>query len=222
VRTNSLATITPLHESLALLEPLVDAVWTEIAAQGQGREHTRVLVTSPSAKAGTSLITAATGAALARFLRSQVLVVETNLRCPGIAGFTGIDGLPGLSDLLLGHADLDEVIREVPGVPGLRVLPAGTSRAAISGEYATPKAQALFANLATMGRYVLFDTPTLLEHREGRSLFPLIDHVLLVLRARDTSKADTGAVVQLIQRSHVPLLGTVLNRHVPELGFLER
>ncbi|MEZ6018026.1 MAG: CpsD/CapB family tyrosine-protein kinase [Planctomycetota bacterium] len=211
-----------MHESLTQLEPLIDAVWTQIASHAQGRAHTRVLVTSPSPKAGTSLITAATGAALARNLRSQVLVVETNLKHPGLAGFTGIEGLPGFSDMLLGHADLESVTREVPGVSGLYVIPAGTPRAAIPGEFATRPAQDLFRSLATRCRFVLFDAPPLLEHREARTLMSFSDHVLLVLRARESSKADTTALVDLVRKSGVPLLGTVLNRHVSELGFLDR
>jgi len=217
-----LETTTPVHEALSQLEPLVDAVWTQIAAQAQGRAHTRVLFTSPSPKAGTSLITAATAAALARNLRSQVLVVETNLRNPGMAGFAGIEGTPGFSDLMLGHADLEGVTREVPGVSGLFVIPAGSPRAAIPGEFAARAAQELFRSLATRCRFVLFDAPPLLEHREARSLLTFADHAVLVLRAREASKADTTALVELIRKTGVPILGTVLNRHVPELGFLER
>lgn len=217
-----LASTLAVHDALAQLEPLVDAVWTHIAAQSQGRAHTRVLCTSPSEKAGTSLITAATAAALARNLRSQVLVMETNLKHPGIAGFTGIEGQPGLSDLLLGHATLEEVTREVPGVPGLFVLPAGTPRAAIPGEFAARQAQDLLRSLATRCRFVLFDSPPLLEYREARSLLSFSDHVLVVLRARSSTKRATESLVELVRQSGVPLLGTVLNRHVAEMGFLDR
>lgn len=213
---------TAVHEALSQLEPLVDAVWTQIAAQAQGRAHTRVLVTSPSGKAGTSLITAATAAALARNLRSQVLVVETHMRQPGLAGFCGIEGMPGFSDLLLGHAGLEDVTREVPGVAGLFVIPAGTPRAAIPGEFAARQTQDLFRSLTTRCRFVLFDAPPLLEHREARSLLTFSDYVLLVLRARESSKADTSALVDLVAKSNVPLLGTVLNRHISELSFLDR
>ena len=211
-----------VHEALNLLEPLIDPVWTQIASISQGRAHTRVLCTSPSRKAGTSLITAATAAALARNLRSQVLVVETNLRQPGLAGFVGVDGLPGFSDMLLGHATLESVTREVPGVPGLFVIPAGSPRAAIPGEFATKAAQDLFRSLATRCRFVLFDAPPLLENRDARSLLTFSDSVLLVLRARDTAKDATTGLVELVKKSGVPLLGTVLNRHVSEFDFLDR
>lgn len=211
-----------LQDALHQLEALVDPVWTQIAAQAEGRAHTRVLVTSPSSKAGTSLITAATAAALARNLRSQVLVIETHLRQPGIAGYAGVEGVPGFSDLLLGHAGLEDVTREAPGIGGLFVIPAGTPRAAIPGEFAARTAQDLFRSLTTRSRFVLFDAPPLLEHREARSLLAFSDAVLIVLRARDSSRADTTALAELVKKSGVPLLGTVLNRHVPEIGFLER
>lgn len=217
-----LQALTPVHEALTQLEPLIDAVWTQVAAQAQGRAHTRVLFTSPSPKAGTSLITAATAAALARNLRSQVLLVETNLRHPGVAGFAGIEGMPGFSDLLLGHTGVEDVTREVPGVPGFFVIPAGTPRAAIPGEFATKPTQELFRSLASRCRFVLFDAPPLLEHREARSLLTFADHAVLVLRARESSKADTSALVDLIRKTGVPILGSVLNRHIPEVGFLER
>lgn len=207
-------------DQLETVAPLVDPIWTQIAALAEGNEHVRVMVTSPQHEAGTTLMTAATASALARHMRTQVLMIEAHMRQPAAASFLGVEGQPGLSDLLLGHATIDEAIHAVPATPDLEVLPGGAARPPITGEFATRGARETLAQLTTRSKYTLIDAPPLTEHREARALLSLCDAAVIVLRSRQSLKSQTAKLIELIEDARVPILGAVLNRHQSELGFL--
>lgn len=209
-----------MQEQLDLVAPLVDAIWTGIAALGEGRSHVRVLFTSPEHEAGTTLIAGATAMSLARNLRSNVLFVETHMRRPAAAAYFGIDGMPGFSDLLLGHTEMERAVRDVPGTPDLHVLPGGHPRPAITGEFAMRGARELIQSMTSRARFVIFDAPPLTTSQEARGLLAHVDSAVLVLRSKSTLKRQAAQLADLIEAARVPILGSVLNRHASDFGFL--
>ncbi len=75
-----------------------------------------VLITSPSSGTGKAFV-AANLAALMAENGKRVLLIEADLRKPGIQKFVGLDPLaPGLSDLLSDKRTLDEVVHRHPSV----------------------------------------------------------------------------------------------------------
>lgn len=208
------------QDQLETMAPLVDPVWTQIAALADSGNHVRILFTSPQNGAGTTLLTAATAAALARHMRARVLMVESHMRRPAAAGYLGTEQAPGLSDLMLGHAQVEDVVRQVPGIPDLELLPAGTARPAIAGEFATAGAREILEPLTARAKYTLFDAPPLTDYREARGLLTHVDAAVIVLRSRVSLKSSAIRLAELIEAARVPILGTILNRHQSEFGFL--
>lgn len=208
------------QEQLEAVVLKVDGIWNQVAALTEGRDHARVLFTSPENGTGTTLMTAATAVALARNTRSSVLLVEAHMRKPAAATYLGTEGTPGLSDLLLGHADVESAVHGVPGVPDLHLLPGGTPRPAITGEFATPAARDLVGELSRRTRFTLFDVPPLLEYREARGLLHMVDAAVVVIRSRVSLKSQTARLADVIEGARVPILGAVLNRHESEFSFL--
>ncbi len=210
-----------MQDQLEVMAPLVDSVWTQIASLSEGKPHVRVVFTSPDNQAGTTLMAAATAASLARNMRADVLLVETHMRQPAAASYLGAETTPGFSDLLLGHTDLKTAVKNVPGIPGLNVLPGGTARPAIAGELAATNAQEILRSVMTSARFVIFDAPPLVQYQEARGLLSFVDSSVLVLRSRLSNKDATTALAELIEGARVPILGTILNRHESDFGFLE-
>lgn len=210
-----------MADQLELMAPLVDSVWTQIASLSEGNADVRVVFTSPDHQSGTTLMAAATAASLARNMRADVLLVEAHMRQPAAASYLGAETTPGFSDLLLGHTDLKTAIKNVPGIPGLNVLPGGTARPAIAGELAAAGAREILATLTSSARFVIFDAPPLVESQEARGLLSYVDSSVIVLRSRLSSKDGTTALAELIEGARVPILGTILNRHESDFGFLE-
>ena len=179
---------------------------------------TRVLLTSASARAGTTLIATATAIGLTRHRRVAVALLETNVSRPAVASYLGL-APAGLSDVLDGRAELADVLQTSPDYPGLVVLTGGTPRPARPGELTTERMDSVLLALARRCRFVLIDAAPLSDHLEARLLLRHADAALLVLRARATTSAGARRAHEILQESGVPVLGAVLNAYRPEGPF---
>jgi len=211
----------PLLKAIEEIRPLSETIWSSLVGLQGDRGNARLLFTGTEEYSGNTLITASCGLGIARNTRSEVLVIEAHLRRPAMATYFGIDPVPGLSDLLVGQASIEDVRRTVQGCPGLIVIPGGTPRHIIPGEFAAEGARDLLAALAQAGRYVLFDAPPVLQHSETRALLSHVDGAILVLRARSSRKSEARRAIEVIETAQVEVLGSVLNRFKSELPFEE-
>ena len=212
---------TPPAIALAIddIRPLAETIWSSLVGLRAEDGKARILFTGTEESCGTTLVTASCGLGLARNTRSEVVLVESHLRRPAMASFFGIDPAPGLSDLLVGQASLEEVRRQVPGCAGLTVISAGTPRLAVVGEFAADGAREMLDAIAGSARYVLFDAPPIVDHSESRALLGHVDGAVLVLRARSSRRSDARRAIELVEAAGVEVLGSVLNRFKPELPF---
>lgn len=203
-----------MNKLLSRLNSLVDPVWTEISRLPSDRSPTRILFTSTERGAGTTSIAAATAMGIARNLRVDVSLIETNLQAPALAAYLGLPGEPGLSDVLDGRVDVEKAVRQVEslGEKRLRVVCAGSARLSLPGEFATPAAKDAIAKATAGSRYVIVDAPPIFDHPETRLLMREADAAVLVLRAGSSRREDAQRAVRELQDSGVRVIGTILNR----------
>jgi Mrp family chromosome partitioning ATPase len=199
---------------LSRLNHLVDPVWTEIARQNFDRVPARIMFTSTERGAGTTSLAAATAVGLARNLRVNVALVDTNLQAPALAGYLGIENELGLSDVLDDRIHVEKAVRrlETLGELRLHVLSAGSARLPLTGEFATPAAKTALTKLGEGCKYMIVDAPPLFDHSEARILLRDVDAAVLVLRAGTTRREDAQRAVRELQDSGVIVIGTLLNR----------
>ena len=209
----SASTYTGQASAVALLESLPgigDVVWGTIMRLASTRVPTSVLFTAAERGAGTSVLAAATAIGLAQHQRVPVCLIETNLRRPALARYLGLKQ-QGLSELLDGSAELEQCLQEVEQCPGLCVLPAGSARAPVSGEFTAERMSSILARLEQRSHYLVLDTAPLLDHVESRLLLNHADGVLLVLRERATRLADAERAHEILVESGAPVLGSIFN-----------
>ena len=84
-----------------------------------------IVVTSASPGDGKTTIAAMLAESFSR-LGMKVLVIDADLRRPGLSRITGVDAVPGLSTVLREEASLDQAIRE--GLDRRRLAPADGAR----------------------------------------------------------------------------------------------
>lgn len=170
-----------------------------------------VVVTSAGPQEGTSV----TAASLARVLAlsgHRVVLVGGDLRAPGTAG---LQGSPGLADVLTGSAYHGEAL--VKGsVEGLELLPAGRMPANPSELLGAPMMRDLLRELAA-DRLVIIDAPPVLRFTDGVVLAARAGGVILVARAGRTSAEDLHEAALAIEQGGGRMLGVVLN-NVSELA----
>jgi len=174
------------------------------------RGKTTVGVTSANHGEGKTLTAVNLAIALAMDVNHTVLLVDTDLRNPGVANCLGIEPALGLSDYLTGKAELGECLVS-PKIDRLSILPA-RSRIGNSAELLSSPQMLHLANELKrryVDRLVVYDLPPVLAVGDAIGFLPSIDATLLVVRDGVTRAADLHHALELL--SGCNLIGTVLN-----------
>jgi capsular polysaccharide biosynthesis protein len=171
--------------------------------------HARVIqVASTSGKGGAGSTALPLAASFAQVDHDAILVLlDPDSALPNALG---LSAEAGLSDVLLGHADLIEVLDPVPSLPRLQVLPLGSEPAAISRMLASDRGAQLFAELRDLGAYIICESADPTKTALAQSLLRLSDIVLLAAERGKTEVRHLEAVTAEIYRLGGRVEGVVL------------
>lgn len=140
---------------------------------------------------------------------ARVVVIEGDLRRPKLSQYMGIEGAVGLTDVLIGRAELSDVLQRW-GRGQLFVLPAGTippNPSELLGSQAMAK---LLRKLENDFDVVLIDAPPLLPVTDGALVSKLTRGALLVVAAGRTHKGEVEAAIQALESVGATLAGVVM------------
>lgn len=173
------------------------------------RQLKLIVVTSPGPGEGKST----TAANLAITLAQQgapTLLVDADLRRPLVHRAFNLVQEPGLTDVLVGKAQVREAIR--PNVvPKLDVLPAGALPPNPSELLGSEPMRRLLDQLRTQYETIIFDSPPTLAVTDATVLGAAADAVILVVRAGETEEVAAQRAIAQLRRVQARVAGTVLN-----------
>jgi capsular exopolysaccharide synthesis family protein len=168
-----------------------------------------VIVTSAVANEGKSTVSCNLAIALAQ-AGQRVVLVEADLRKPSIRTYLGIEGAVGLTNLLLGEADLEDVLQ--PWGDGLlQVLPGGLIAPNPSELLGSAAMVDVIGRLEAIADLVIFDVPPLLPVTDAAVLGVNTDGAVLVVRSGSTSRERLDRAVESLGGVGVRVVGSVLN-----------
>jgi succinoglycan biosynthesis transport protein ExoP len=173
---------------------------------GQGGRS--FIVTSSVQSEGKSTTTANLAIALADS-GVRVLLVDADLRRPKVANYMGLEGSVGLTDVLIGHVALDDVVQEW-GRGRLSVLPAGTVPPNPSELLGSAAMGRLITELRSKFDVVLFDTPPLLPVTDAAILSRFVGGVILVVAAGRANRHHVGGAIAALTNVGSSVSGIVL------------
>ena len=191
----------PQAESYRMLRTNLDFISTK----GQSRSF---VVTSAMPVAGKSTVSANLAVALARS-GARVAVVEADLRKPRVADYLGISSGLGLTDVLVGRAELADVMRKWR-IGELYVLPAGTPPPNPSELLGSSVMSRVIDELNRYFDVVLFDTPPLLPVTDAAVLAARTHGAVLVAASGRTKRQEVVEAAQVLRRAGVTLSGVVM------------
>jgi capsular exopolysaccharide synthesis family protein len=139
----------------------------------------------------------------------KVIVVDADLRRPKLAQYMGLEGAVGLTDLLIGRADIEDAVQQW-GRGGLHVLPAGSIPPNPSELLGSAAMQSLIQRLENEFDYVLFDAPPLLPVTDAAVLSKSAGGAILVVAAGKTHRSQLSAAVTTLENVGARLFGFVL------------
>jgi capsular exopolysaccharide synthesis family protein len=169
-----------------------------------------IAVTSARPSEGKTTTTANLGIALSKS-GIRTVIIDADLRRPNLAKTMDIEGAVGLTDLLVGRAELDDVVQEW-GVDGLSILPAGTIPPNPSELIGSEAMVRVVAELAATFDVVLVDTPPVLAVTDSALVSTLVSTTLLVTAANQTKRSDVRAAVEALARVGERADGIVLTK----------
>ncbi len=184
---------------------------TQVLQKMRGEHWQSLAITSPTASEGKSLVASNLAVAIAMELNQTVLLVDMDLRKPGIAKYFDLEPKRGIKDYLEGDMPLSSVLVN-PGIKRLVILP-GLGRAEDSAELlSSPKMASLVSDIKAQydSRIIIFDLPPILQTDDVLLSAGYFDSTLLVLEDGKNSEADIKKSMQLLEGCH--LMGTVLNK----------
>lgn len=197
------ATSSPRAESFRHIRTSLEFLAVEQTVQ-------TLLVTSSVAAEGKSYVSSNLALVIASQER-DVLLIEADLRRPKLTTFFPHAQGRGLSDVVAGRAQLDDVISRSGAHPRLAVMPSGEpppNPAELLGS-------AAFADVLQQVRQhydvIVVNAPPLLPVADGAVLAALVDGVVLVIRAGRTTQAQVGRSVRVLRGVGARILGSVLN-----------
>lgn len=152
-----------------------------------------------------------------------VLLVDANLHNPGIHRFFGLESDAGLAEVLEKKREWRQVIRSLR-FGDLHVITAGSTSGNPAEIIGSGELAALIQEWREEFRYVLIDTPAVLNHVEALALSAMVDGVILVVRSGHTRWEMAQNAKRKLNMAHANLLGVALNRQkasIPD-GFYNR
>jgi capsular exopolysaccharide synthesis family protein len=169
-----------------------------------------VMVTSALPEEGKSTLTANLALMLAEAGRT-VTVIEADLRRPRLAKYLGMVGGAGLTNVLSGTADLDDVLQPYGDDGLLSVIAAGPTPPNPGELLGSSNMATLLEKLAARNDFVLLDAAPLLPVADSTSLAVHTDGAILAVRYGKTRMDQLEQAVTALERSGSKALGLVLN-----------
>jgi receptor protein-tyrosine kinase len=169
--------------------------------------HT-VVVTSPSPAEGKSFAAANLAIAQSQLVGNRTLLCDFDFRRPTLHESFQINRAPGLTDYLLGKADLHEIIKKIAGL-NLYVIPAGEAVINPLELLNLPEVKRLLDRLPAVFNWIIMDTPPLLFAADANLVSTLSHGTILVVRIGATTIDSVTRAMQSLCQNNV--LGVVAN-----------
>ena len=168
-----------------------------------------LVVTSSTASEGKT--TTATNLAIVfAEANESVLLIEADMRRPRVTTYLGIERAVGLTNVLAGQVELDDVLQQW-GPDGPWVLPSGSIPPNPSELLGSKNMVDLVETLRGRFDMVIIDTPPLLPVTDAAVAAALADGVVVLVRYGKTSRTQVLSAVRSLKSVDARLLGSVFN-----------
>ena len=177
-----------------------------------GGEQTRVVAVTSSQPLEGKTTTAANLALALALGGARVLLIDADMRRPGLHKTLGMENGTGLSQLLTAQARVRDAIQKTPE-PNLLVITAGRTPPNPSELLASDRMNSFIHNLQ-QGPFdwIIIDTPPVLAVTDAVILAPRVSGVVFVIGSEMTRRTHAERALETLRTSRPRALTAVLNR----------
>lgn len=138
----------------------------------------------------------------------RVLVIDADLRRPRLADYFGLEGAVGLTNVLIGKVDLEDVV-QYWGTHDLAVLPAGDIPPNPSELLGSPSMDALLRSVEDQFDVILIDAPPLLPVTDAAVLATRATGAIVIVAAGKTHRQQLRGAVTSLENVGAKLFGVI-------------
>ncbi|NOY52571.1 MAG: polysaccharide biosynthesis tyrosine autokinase [Deltaproteobacteria bacterium] len=210
-RSKLSAYLVSLLEPKSLAAEQFKRLRTLILRKMKSRMENTILVTSAVQGEGKTTTALNLAISVAQGMNETVLMIDTDLRKPGVHTHLGIEAERGLVDYLREECDLPELLVKTE-VPKLTILPSGTPPENPSELLASNRMSQLLREVKGRydNRFVILDTSPINVFTDTSILAPQVEGVLLVIKDGETPRDYVHRAIMQLEGTN--LLGLILNQ----------
>jgi len=179
-----------------------------------GEDRNRLVITSAEPGDGKTTVISqlATSFGLAG---KRTLLIDADMRKPGLSRLFRLRGQPGLSDVLRSAAEIEELCKtriQPTGIDGVDILPCGPKPTDPLELLSGPRFELLLGWAEAHYDQVLIDTPPILASSDSAVAGRLTEGVVLVVQPQKNHRRLVMRAAQELRNLRVPLIGIIANR----------
>jgi capsular exopolysaccharide synthesis family protein len=196
-------------DQVSAFEEAIRTLRDSILLSDMGRRPRNLLVTSATPREGKT--TTAVHLAVAHSLqKKKTLLIDADLRRPGVHTRLDLTNDRGLSTVIKAQAQWRDVLQKSAGHPDLDVLSAGPA-----SRHAADQIGGLLEKLLEEATadydLVMIDAPPLLGFAEPLQIAAIVDGVVVVTLAGQTNRNAVASVLSSLKRLKANVIGVALN-----------
>jgi capsular exopolysaccharide synthesis family protein len=196
-------------EQVSAFEEAIRTLRDSILLSDMSHRPRSLLVTSATPREGKTTTTV--HLAVAHSLQKRkTLLIDADLRRPGVHTRLGLENPRGLSNVIKGEVEWRDVLQKSEGHPDLDVLSAGPA-----SRHAADQVGGVLEKLLDEATkdydLVMVDAPPLLGFAEPLQIAAIVDGVVVVTLAGQTNRNAVGSVLTSLKRLKANVIGVALN-----------
>jgi capsular exopolysaccharide synthesis family protein len=187
----------------------IDGIRTMLLSDDKAGTRRILMITSANAREGKTMLASHLAGSIARTGR-RTLLVDCDLRRPGIHRLFDVPNSPGMSEVLRKESDLAAAVLSTR-LDNLFILPAGNCDREAIERLARQELADLLATVRTEYDFVIIDSCPVLPVPDALLVSKHVDFVLMSVRPTISHAASVVAACERLDSIGVPLVGTVVN-----------
>ncbi len=188
-----------------------EALHSSLGKSLGGVDGKAILFVSSVRGEGTTTVVSEYGASLGTNRDKGTLIVDTDMRNPGLHKVFGLENEKGFSDVLSGGADIPSCVYRI-GEENLFILPAGNPTASPGSLITYSRMTRFLEDVRDQYSLVLLDGSPIVTSAETVLISSLVDGVVLVIETERTKREIVGRAKDAMKEAKANVLGVVLNR----------
>ena len=169
-----------------------------------------LMITSSLANEGKTTTAVNLGISIAREGK-EVLIMDTDLRMPGVHDLFGVSNSIGITTILAEEAGYGDAIKKTD-IEGLSLLTSGPVPPDPGRMLESAKMRQLIKNLTEQYDIIVLDSPPVLIVNDAIVMANYVDSLILVLESGKTSRRALSQTRELLTQAKIQPNGVVLNK----------